>query len=266
MTRTELIQKIFERKSCLCVGLDPDLEKLPVQFDRRSASLFPFVKEIIDATKDLCVAYKINTAFFEAYGSAGWKALEACIKYIPSSHFIIADAKRGDIGNTSSRYAKAFFETLQCNAVTIAPYMGRDSIEPFLQFDDKWSIVLALTSNEGSNDFQQKIIGGKPLWKLVLEETSKYSTPQNMMYVVGATRASLIKEVRKIVPEHFLLIPGVGAQGGTVKEVMENGMIKDCGLLINVSRGILYASNEKDFSEHARNAAIKYQTEMKDYL
>lgn len=266
MNRKELITQIFEKRSCLCVGLDSDIEKLPGHFEKKVSSLLDFNKKIIDATKDLCVAYKINTAFYEAYGSEGWKVLEQTVNYIPSSHFKIADAKRGDIGNTSLQYAKAFFTNLPFDAITIAPYMGKDSIEPFLTFENKWSIILALTSNAGSEDFQQQTINGKPLWQIVLEKTSTYGTVENMMYVVGATKANDLNKIRQVVPDHFLLIPGVGAQGGSVKEVLENGKNDACGLIINVSRGIIYAGSGKDFAKEAHNAALKFQTEMKDYL
>lgn len=266
LNRKEIISQIFQKKSCLCVGLDTDLEKIPDHFEKKPTSIFAFNKEIIDATKDLCVSYKINTAFYEAYGAEGWKALEQTINYIPSTHFKIADAKRGDIGNTSSQYAKAFFENLPFDAITIAPYMGQDSIAPFLKFKNKWSIILALTSNEGTADFQQQLCGQKPLWQSVLEKTSQYGSDENTMYVVGATKANDLKSVREIVPNHFLLIPGVGAQGGSVREVMENGKNADCGLLINVSRGIIFAGKDRDFAQAAQNAAASFQTEMKDYL
>lgn len=248
------------------MGLDTDLEKIPDHFEKKTSSIFPFNKEIIDATKDLCVSYKINTAFYEVYGAEGWKALEQTVNYIPSTHFKIADAKRGDIGNTSSQYAKAFFENLSFDAITIAPYMGRDSIEPFLKFKNKWSIILALTSNEGSADFQQQLCGEKPLWQSVLEKTSQYGSYENTMYVVGATKANDLKSVREIVPNHFLLIPGVGAQGGSVREVMENGKNEDCGLLINVSRGIIFAGKDRDFAKKARQIAMLYKIEMKNCL
>ena len=266
MNRKEIISQIFKKKSCLCVGLDTDLEKIPDHFEKKPSSIFPFNREIVDATKDLCVSYKINAAFYEAYGAEGWKALEQTVNYIPSTHLKIADAKRGDIGNTSSQYAKAFFENLPFDAITIAPYMGRDSIQPFLKCENKWSIILALTSNEGSADFQQQLCGQKTLWQSVLEKTSQYGSDENTMYVVGATKAKDLKTVRAIVPNHFLLIPGVGAQGGSVREVMENGKNEDCGLLINVSRGIIFAGKDRDFAQAAQNAAAAFQTEMKDYL
>ncbi len=266
MDKQKLVEEIRKTRSCLCVGLDSDPEKLPEHFTADPESVLEFNKQIIDATLDTCVAYKINTAFYESMGSEGWKVLEKTVACIPESHFKIADAKRGDIGNTSTQYAKAFFQAMPFDAVTVAPYMGRDSVEPFLAFENKWAIILALTSNPGSNDFQQLKTGEAYLWQEVLRKTSQYGNDQNMMYVVGATKAAELKEVRKIVPEHFLLVPGVGAQGGKLSEVIENGKNKDTGLLINVSRAIIFAGKGRDFKDKAREAAIAYHTEMKNYL
>lgn len=267
MTRQELIQQIKEKRSFLCVGLDTDLEKIPPHLLEMEDPIFEFNKAIIDATKDYCVAYKPNIAFYECLGIKGWQSLEKTLKYIPKNIFTIADAKRGDIGNTSSYYAKTFFEYLNCDSVTIAPYMGEDSITPFLVFKDKWAIVLALTSNKGALDFQAiKNQEGKELFKSVLEKTATWGTPENLMYVVGATRAEQIGEVRKIVPDHFFLVPGVGAQGGSLEDVCNYGWNDDCGLLVNSSRGIIYASNKEDFAETAKYEAKKIQQEMEVIL
>jgi orotidine-5'-phosphate decarboxylase len=266
MNRSELIQQIKEKQSYLCVGLDTNIEKIPEHLQSHPDAIFEFNKQIIDATKDLCVSYKINTAFYEAYGLKGWEALEKTVQYIPSSHFKIADAKRGDIGNTSYQYAKAFFETIPFDAITVAPYMGSDSVTPFLDYEDKWTIVLGLTSNEGSKDFQQKRIGDDYLYEEVIKKTAEWGTTNNLMFVVGATKADEIASIRKIIPDHFLLIPGVGFQGGSLSEVSKYGLNTDCGLLINVSRAIIYAGSKENFAEEARIIAQEYQTEMKSYL
>ena len=272
MTRSELVAQIKKKKSYLCVGLDSDIAKLPKHLLSDPDPLFSFNKSIIDATKDVCVAYKINTAFYEALGIKGWQALEKTVNYISADHFKIADAKRGDIGNTSSQYAKAFFETLNFDAITVAPYMGEDSIRPFLEYENKWTIVLALTSNKGASNFELQKTGDEFLYEKVLRTVSKWGTPENLMFVIGATRASELKNIRKIVPDHFLLIPGVGAQGGSLKDVSEYGLNKDtstvahCGLLVNASRAIIYASQEKNFEEAAKKVAQEYQKEMSNYL
>lgn len=266
MNRGYLIQQIKEKKTFLCVGLDTDIEKIPDHLKTLADGVFQFNKQIIDATKDLCVAYKINTAFYEARGIKGWEALEKTINYIPDTHFKIADAKRGDIGNTSDQYAKAFFETIAFDAITVAPYMGSDSVKPFLKYADKWTIVLGLTSNAGSQDFQQQKIGNNFLYEEVIQKTSEWGTKENLMFVVGATKAAELSSIRKIIPEHFLLIPGVGAQGGSLAEVCKHGLNKDCGLLINASRAIIYAGKNEKFAEEARVVALQYQTEMRDYV
>ncbi|MEO9021318.1 MAG: orotidine-5'-phosphate decarboxylase [Ginsengibacter sp.] len=266
MDRKYLVQQIKEKQSYLCVGLDTDIEKIPLHLQSHADAVFEFNKQIIDATKDLCVAYKINTAFYEARGVKGWEELERTVNYIPSTHFKIADAKRGDIGNTSFQYAKAFFETLSFDALTVAPYMGSDSIKPFLNYANKWTIVLGLTSNEGSKDFQQQRINEQFLYKEVISRVSEWGTEENLMFVVGATKAADIESIRKIVPGHFLLIPGVGFQGGSLSEVSKYGLNKDCGLLVNVSRAIIYAGKKENFAKEARGIALEYQLEMKNYL
>ena len=267
MTYNQLVKQIQKKRSYLCVGLDTDIEKIPKHVRKEPDAIFKFNMKIIDATKDYCVAYKINTAFYEALGLKGWKAMEKTVKYIPSTHFKIADAKRGDIGNTSAQYAKAFFETMSFDAVTVAPYMGEDSIRPFLEYDNKWTIILGLTSNKGSNDFEmQKLTEGKYLYEKVLQECSKWGSKDNMMFVVGATQASEFATIRKIIPDNFLLVPGVGAQGGSLEEVSQYGMTKDCGLLVNASRAVIYASAKKDFAEKAGEMAMQYQDEMSSLL
>jgi len=263
MTRSELIQQIKLKKSFLCIGLDTDITKIPNHLLDFEDPIFEFNKAIIDATKDFCVAYKPNTAFYECHGVKGWNSLEKTLNYIPASIFTIADAKRGDIGNTSSYYAKTFFEYYNFDSVTIAPYMGEDSVKPFLEFKDKWAIILALTSNKGALDFQTiQNKEGKELYKSVLEKTSQWGTPENTMYVVGATRAEQIAEVRKLVPNNFFLVPGVGAQGGSLEDVANFGWNNDCGLLVNSSRAVIYASNKIDFAEKAREEAKKIQLQM----
>ncbi len=265
MTTAHLISEIRKKKSFLCVGLDVDLEKIPAFLLKEEDPIFSFNKAIIDATHQYAVAFKPNTAFYEAYGIKGWKSLEKTIAYLNKNYpeiFTIADAKRGDIGNTSSRYAKAFFEDLGFDSVTVAPYMGKDSVEPFLAFKDKHTILLALTSNEGAFDFQTKIIEGEELYKQVLKTASKWKNSENLMYVVGATKAEFLADVRKYVPDSFLLVPGVGAQGGNLQDVCKYGMTEDIGLLVNSSRGIIYASSENDYAEAAAKAAKKIQLEM----
>ncbi|MDZ4823924.1 MAG: orotidine-5'-phosphate decarboxylase [Flavobacteriales bacterium] len=261
MNRNELIQLIRLRKSFLCVGLDTDREKIP-----DGISILDFNKKIIDATRDLCVAYKPNLAFYECLGPHGWEILDETVKYIGNEHFTIADAKRGDIGNTSNYYAKTFFEKYNFDSVTVAPYMGRDSVEPFLKHTGKWAIILALTSNPGADNFEMKDVGALKLFEEVLGQSSNWGNEDNTMYVIGATRAEMLRDVRKIVPHHFLLVPGVGAQGGSLQEVAKYGMTKDCGLLVNASRSILYASSGKDFVEAARSEAKKIQQEMAELL
>ena len=264
MTRSELIAEINKKQSFLCIGLDTDLSKIPAHLQDHPDAVFEFNKQIIDATHDLCVAYKPNIAFYEMLGSKGWDILGRTLDYIPDSNFTIADAKRGDIGNTSKYYAETFFKAMDFDAVTIAPYMGQDSVEPFLGFSGKWAIVLALTSNTGANDFQMNAYNdGAPLYKDVLRISSRWGSEENMMYVVGATRPEMFKEVRELVPNHFLLVPGVGAQGGSLGEIAKVGMNGDCGLLVNSSRRILYAGDTEDFATVARSEAQKLQEEMK---
>ena len=269
MTTQQLIDQIKKKKSFLCVGLDVDLNKIPQHLLQTEDPIFEFNKAIIDATHHLCVAYKPNIAFFEAYGLKGWQALEKTINYLNENHpeiFTIADAKRGDIGNTSTMYAKAFFEDLAFDSVTIAPYMGKDSVEPFLAFKEKHTILLALTSNQGAFDFQTKLVDGKELYKQVLETSKTYANSENLMYVVGATKAEYLSEIRQIIPNSFLLVPGVGAQGGNLQDVCKYGMTKDVGLLINSSRGIIYASNQEDFAQAAAQKAAVLQKEMQAIL
>ena len=263
MNRKELIAQIKQKQSFLCVGLDPDVERIPAYFLELEDPIFEFNKQIIDATKDLCVAYKPNIAFYESVGTKGWASLQKTLEYIPNNIFTIADAKRGDIGNTSKMYARTFFENMNFDSVTVAPYMGEDSIAPFLEFEDKWAVVLALTSNKGGLDFQKiECKDGNQLFEQVLEASKEWGTDENMMYVVGATRAEQLSEIRTIIPNHFLLVPGVGAQGGSLQDVAKYGMNSDCGLLVNSSRGIIYAGNGIDFAEKARIEAQKLQQEM----
>lgn len=267
MTRQELIAQIRAKQSFLCVGLDTDLTKIPAHLLQDEDPVFAFNKAIIDATKEFCVAYKPNIAFYECLGPKGWESLKKTIDYIPDNCFVIADAKRGDIGNTSSYYAKTFFEYLDCDAVTVAPYMGEDSVTPFQDYGGKWVILLALTSNKGALDFQfMTDINGEELYKKVLRKSAKWGDDSNLMYVVGATRAEGIGEVRKLVPNHFFLVPGVGAQGGSLDDVANYGWNADCGLLVNASRSILYASNGTDFADKAREEAQKLQQEMQVIL
>lgn len=264
-----LIAEIKRKQSFLIVGLDTDLDKIPKHLLEEEDPIFAFNKAIIDATHDLCVGYKPNIAFYEAYGIEGWKSLEKTINYLNDTYpeqFTIADAKRGDIGNTSTRYAKAFFESLNFDSVTIAPYMGRDSVEPFLEFEDKHTIVLALTSNKGAFDFQTQLVDGTEVYKKVLETSKTYTNSDRLMYVVGATKAEYLADIRTIIPEAFLLVPGVGAQGGSLSEVCKYGMTKDVGLLVNSSRGIIYKSQEEDFATAARGAAKEMQQAMQTIL
>lgn len=269
MTTERLVEQIQLKKSFLCVGLDTDLEKIPKHLLGEEDPIFSFNKAIIDATQEYCVAYKPNIAFYEAYGLKGWRSLEKTMEYLNLEYpeqFTIADAKRGDIGNTSTRYAKAFFEELEFDSITIAPYMGKDSVEPFLEFTDKHTILLALTSNKGAFDFQTKKIGDKELYKEVLEVSKTYKNAQNLMYVVGATKAEYLKDVRDIVPDSFLLVPGVGAQGGNLQEVCNYGLNSNIGLLVNSSRGIIYASNKENFALEAGLKAKEIQMQMQGEL
>lgn len=270
MTRQELIGHIRAKKSFLCVGLDPDLNKIPPHLLEEEDPIFSFNKAIIDATADLCIAYKPNLAFYESYGLKGWTAFEKTVRYIRDNYpdqFIIADAKRGDIGNTSKMYAKCFFEDLPIDAVTVAPYMGEDSVSPFLSYENKWVILLALTSNKGSMDFQRtEDAEGVQLFEKVLDKSQQWGDKNQMMYVAGATNGSLLSTVRQHVPEHFLLVPGVGAQGGSLEEVVRYAMTEDCGLIVNASRQILYASKEADFAEAARREARNLQGTMAGFL
>jgi orotidine-5'-phosphate decarboxylase len=286
MNRQELVDQIYLKKTYLCVGLDTDLQKLPEHFQNHPDPIFAFNKAIIDATKDFCVSYKINTAFYEALGLKGWEAMEKTVNYIPSTHFKIADAKRGDIGNTSAQYARAFFETLNFDAITVAPYMGEDSIKPFLEYKDKWTILLGLTSNAGAKDFelqsivQQTTAGiesaelaldvashqSEYLYERVLKKASGWGTENNLMFVIGATNSDEFTNIRSLTPNHFYLVPGVGAQGGSLKEISEKAIINDCGLLVNASRAIIYASSGEDFAEAAGKVAAGYAGEMKHYL
>ena len=282
MTRQQLIQHIFKKKSYLVVGLDTDITKIPSHLLSSSDPVFEFNKAIIDATADHCIGYKINTAFYEALGLKGWEAMEKPVRYISDNHFKIADAKRGDIGNTSSQYAKAFFEAMPFDSITVAPYMGEDSVKPFLDYKGKWAIVLGLTSNSGASDFElQKMLNRTEifvdemhithkhlsyLYEIVLEKVSGWGSPDNLMFVVGATQADEFVNIRKITPDHFYLVPGVGAQGGSLKEISEKAMTKDCGILVNASRAVIYASNGKNFAEKAKEVAVQYHEEMKEYL
>ena len=270
MKRTELVENIRRKGSFLCVGLDPDIKKIPQHLLNEENPLLAFNKAIIDATAEYAVAYKPNLAFYESLGVEGWIALEETVKYIKEKYpdqFIIADAKRGDIGNTSQLYARSFFEHLNVDAITVAPYMGEDSVTPFLGYEGKWVILLALTSNKGSQDFQFiNDKDGKRLFEHVLETSSKWASSDEMMYVVGATQGAMFQDIRKVSPNSFLLVPGVGAQGGSLEEVVKYGMINDCGLLVNSSRGIIYASNGTDFDEAAKNEAAKLATDMNNLL
>ena len=270
MTRKELVHQIFEKQSFLCVGLDTDIKKMPQHLLAEDDPIFAFNKAIIDATAPYCVSYKPNLAFYEAFGLKGMIAFEKTIKYLNQNypnHFIIADAKRGDIGNTSAMYARTFFEEYNLDALTVAPYMGEDSVTPFLGYNDKWVILLALTSNKGSHDFQlMQDANGERLFEKVIRTSQQWGTDENMMYVVGATQGQMFEDIRKVAPTHFLLVPGVGAQGGSLQEVCRYGMTKDCGLLVNSSRGIIYASNGEDFAKVAAAKARELQQQMAEEL
>jgi len=269
MTQTGLTEIIKNKRSFLCVGLDSEIEKLPPSLMHEADPVFEFNRRIIDATSSYAVAYKPNVAFYECNGADGWKTLEKTVRYIKKNYpdiFVIADAKRGDIGNTSKMYAKALLENLPFDAVTVAPYMGEDSVTPFLTYAGKWVVLLALTSNKGADDFQYHNEDGIRLFERVLTVSQKWGTVNNMMYVVGATRAEMLKEIRKIVPDHFLLVPGIGAQGGSLEEVVKFGMNNKCGLLVNSSRGIIFADNSENFDKVAAEKACEIQTEMEGYL
>ncbi|MCE7990340.1 MAG: orotidine-5'-phosphate decarboxylase [Roseivirga sp.] len=267
MTKEDLFDQIQQKQSYLCVGLDTDIHKIPKHLLQTEDPLFEFNKQIIDATHQYAVAYKPNIAFYEAHGVKGWQSLEKTIAYIPDDIFIVADAKRGDIGNTSKMYARAFFENMNCDAITVAPYMGEDSVTPFLDFDDKWVILLALTSNAGGKDFQNlELAQGGDLFEEVLRKSAEWAGNDQLMYVVGATRAESLQRIRKIVPDHFLLVPGVGAQGGSLEEVSRYGMNSQCGLLVNSSRGIIYASDGEDFGAVAGQKSKELQQEMSKFL
>lgn len=266
MNRQQLIHQIFTKKTFLCVGLDTDISKIPEHLKNETDPIFAFNKAIIDATAPYCVAYKPNLAFYESYGLKGMMAFEKTIQYLKNhypTHFIIADAKRGDIGNTSKMYARTFFEEYDLDSVTVAPYMGEDSVKPFFEYEGKWVILLALTSNKGSHDFQlTEDKSGERLFEKVLKKSQEWGTPENLMYVVGATQGRMFEDIRRIAPEHFLLVPGVGAQGGSLQEVCKYGMTKDCGLLVNSSRSIIYAGKGTDFAEAAARKAREMQEEM----
>jgi len=269
MTSQEIFEQVKKKKSFLCVGLDSDINKIPHFLHDTSDPVFAFNKEIIDATHDLAVAYKPNLAFYESMGVSGWNTLEKTVNYIRYNYpdiFIIADAKRGDIGNTSNLYARAFFDAMDFDAVTVAPYMGEDSVKPFLTYIGKYVILLALTSNKGAADFQYVTENGERLFEKVIKTSRQWGDSDNMMYVVGATRAEMLKDIREIAPEHFLLVPGVGAQGGSLAEVARNGLNSQCGLLVNSSRGIIFAGVGEDFAAKAREAAKEVQSEMSGLL
>ena len=283
MNRDQLVQEIHQKRSYLCVGLDTDLDKLPAHLHDHPNAVFEFNRQVIDATKDYCVSYKINTAFYEAMGIKGWEALQQTVEYIPASHFTIADAKRGDIGNTSAQYAKTFFEIYGFDAVTVAPYMGEDSIRPFLDYADKVTIVLGLTSNKGSEDFEQLSVYKKLdplfnkghliqdpshefLYERVLKQVATWGNIDNLMFVIGATKTEQLAHIRKLLPEHFFLVPGVGAQGGNLEAVSKAGLNKNAGLLVNASRAIIYASTGEDYAEAAGRVAKEYADEMKELL
>jgi orotidine-5'-phosphate decarboxylase len=270
MNRKALIDQIKLKKSFLCIGLDTDINKIPKHLLEYDDPVFEFNRQIIDSTKDFCVSYKINTAFYESRGVKGWESLIKTWKYLPRECFSIADAKRGDIGNTSEMYARAFFDEassqMSFDSITVAPYMGEDSVKPFLKFKDKWVILLALTSNEGSKDFQNLSVGSEMLFEKVVQKSQEWAPDEQMMFVVGATRGELFQNIRRYAPTHFLLVPGVGAQGGSLEEVCNYGMNRDCGLLVNSSRAIIYASSATDFAEAAKQEAYKVQKEMEGYL
>ena len=266
MKKSEIVTEIFNKRSYLCTGLDTEIGKLPVHIEKNGNGMIQFNREIIEATKDFSVAYKINTAFYEQYGAQGWEWMAETLSFLPSNTFNIADAKRGDIGNTSSMYAKAFFETLNFDAITVAPYMGEDSLRPFLEFENKTVICLALTSNPGHADFQLQSTGELKLYERVINTVAKWGNPDNLMFVVGATRANLVGEIRKLVPHNFLLVPGVGAQGGSLSEITKAAANEEVGLLVNSSRGIIYASNGEDFAHRAAEEAQKLASEMSSLM
>lgn len=267
MNRAQLIAQIRKKKSFLCVGLDTDINKIPKFLLDFDDPVFEFNKRVIDATKDVCVAYKPNIAFYESLGPKGWESLEKTINYIPKEIFTIADAKRGDIGNTSRMYAKTFFEYFDFDSVTVAPYMGIDSVAPFLEFEDKWVILLGLTSNKGSQDFQRIESDGTPLYESVIRKSQEWGSPSNLMYVIGATHPESFAQVREMAPDHFFLVPGIGAQGGDLSGVVDNGFNDDCGLLINSSRGIIYAGGDsEDFAEHVKASAATLQGQLGAFL
>jgi len=266
MTRQQLIAQIRKKRSYLCVGLDTDRTKIPAHLQGHADPVFEFNRQIIDATKDHCVAYKINTAFYEADGVKGWETMERTVRYIPRDHFKIADAKRGDIGNTSTQYAKAFFETMPFDAITVAPYMGSDSVQPFLAYKDKWTILLGLTSNAGAADFELQQAGEGLLYEKVLRTASGWGSTENLMFVVGATKPEWFGKIRALTPDHFYLVPGVGAQGGSLKEISVKAMNKDVGLLVNVGRDIIFSGKGEDFAEKAEIKARVYAMEMSGYL
>lgn len=262
MNRAELVRSIFEKQSFLCTGLDTEMGKLPAHMAKTGDGLLAFNKQIVESTLPYSVSYKINTAFYEQYAAQGWEWMQETLSYIPDTVLRIADAKRGDIGNTSTMYARAFFEAMDFDAVTVAPYMGEDSLRPFLEFKNKWIICLALTSNPGHKDFQLTESEGLKMYERVIDTVCKWGSEENLMFVVGATRADYLAEIRKRIPAHFLLVPGVGAQGGSLEETAKAGLNKDCGLLVNSSRGIIYASNGEDFAEAAAREAKKLQLDM----
>jgi len=266
MTREQLIEQINIRQSYLCVGLDSDMEKIPKHLLSFNDPQFEFNKRIIDATLEHCVSYKINTAFYESLGAKGWESLQKTVRYIPDTHFTIADAKRGDIGNTSAQYAKAFFDTLNFDAVTVAPYMGSDSVKPFLAYPGKWTILLGLTSNEGAGDFELLQAGGGYLFETVLNTSAAWGHTGNLMFVIGATRPEMVKDIRDRYPDHFFLVPGVGAQGGSLAEISQNGLNRDCGLLVNASRAVIFAASHEQFASAAAMAAREYHEEMRVFL
>jgi orotidine-5'-phosphate decarboxylase len=266
VTRKNLVEQIRIKKNYLCVGLDTDPTKIPPFLNSFSDPVFEFNKRIIDATLDHCVAYKINTAFYEASGAPGWESMQKTVDYIPLTHFRIADAKRGDIGNSSTMYARAFFETLAFDAITVAPYMGEDSVRPFLEYENKWTILLGLTSNPGAADFELQSYKDGPLFESVLRKASSWGTTENLMFVIGATNADWFTRIRALIPNHFYLVPGLGAQGGSLKEISLKGLNNDCGLLVNASRAVIYAGSNEDFSEKAASVAAGYASEMSAYL
>jgi orotidine-5'-phosphate decarboxylase len=267
MNRQRLISEIRTKRSYLCVGLDSDVRKIPAHLQGAADPVLEFNRAIIDATRDLCVAYKLNTAFYEAEGVKGWEVMQRTVEYIGDSHFLIADAKRGDIGNTSSLYARAFFEQMNFDAVTVAPYMGEDSIRPFLEYPGKWTIVLGLTSNKGSEDFQKlSLETGSVLFREVMSKVSHWGNPGNLMFVVGATQSSEVSAIRELLPEHFFLVPGVGAQGGSLEEISQQAMNSDIGLLVNASRSVIFASRGIDFAEKARSSAHEIRSAMEKLL